>query len=198
MLPQTAIEGGSFLTNLKNDAVSDVAAAGAYAIGNAFSDTSGFWTTSNPLYAAEHAALGCAASAAEGTGFASGAIGGAASALVTPLTLGAIDPNHDPLTTEQTAIATAISMLAGGGIAGALGQNANAAATAAANEALNNGTRHWVNALICFLCISPPQGINGQTDAGSGPMDPKDVVESIKPDDVKPLTPDPFGRQSSK
>ena len=142
MLPQTAIEGGSFLTNLKNDAVSDVAAAGAYAIGNAFSDTSGFWTTSNPLYAAEHAALGCAASAAEGTGFASGAIGGAASAAISPLVIGQLDPTGAPPTPEQAAITTAIAMLAGGGLAGALGQNVTGAATSAENEALNNTLDH--------------------------------------------------------
>ena len=68
-----------------------------------------------------------------------------------------MDPGHDPLTTEQTAIATAIAMLAGGGAAAALGQNANAAATAAANEALNNTTGHWfidkvVVPLVCLYC----------------------------------------------
>ncbi|MDR6413179.1 UNVERIFIED_ORG: hypothetical protein ABIC62_006619 [Burkholderia sp. 1595] len=48
--------------------MNDAAAAGAFAIGNAFNAQQGFWTTSNPLYAFEHAALGCAAGAAGGTG----------------------------------------------------------------------------------------------------------------------------------
>ena len=155
---QTAIEGGSFLNALKDDAVSDVAAAGAYDIGTAFNGQLGsLGTTSDPAYVLAHAALGCAASAAEGTGCAGGAIGGAESAALTPLTLDAMDPTHDPLTTEQTAVVTAVAMLAGGGAAAALGQNPNAAATAAENEALNNATGHWfidkvVVPLVCLYC----------------------------------------------
>ncbi|WP_241991266.1 filamentous hemagglutinin N-terminal domain-containing protein [Paraburkholderia sp. RAU2J] len=131
---QTAIGGGSFLTNLRNSAVSDVAAAGAFAIGNEFGDQSGFWTTSNPLYAAEHAALGCAASAAEGTGCASGAIGGAVSAGLNPI----IDANGNIPPVALTAIETLVS----GGIAGALGFNVQGAVTAAQNETLNNWLNH--------------------------------------------------------
>lgn len=128
---------------------------------------------------------------ASGVGY--GAIGGAASALVTPLTLGAMDPNHEPLTLGQTALATAISTLAGGSLAGLLGQNPLGGATAAANEVENNGTKHWVTAVICLLCgMSPPQSIDGQTDAGGGPMDPKDVLEQVKEDDVTPVPLNPF------
>lgn len=182
----TAIEGESFGTAFKNALTQEVAAAGAFAIG----DTTTPFSIQNIL---EHAALGCAASALSGTGCAGGAIGGAASALVTPLTLGAMDPDHNPLTIEQTAIATAISTLVGGGIAGAFGQNALAGAMAAENEALNNGTKHWVTALVCLLCgLSPPQTIGDQSDAGGGPMDPKDVLEAIKEDDVKPVPLNPF------
>jgi len=93
-------------------------------------------------YLAAHAVLGCAASAAEGTGCAGGAIGGAASAAISPLVIGQLDPTGAPPTPEQAAITTAIAMLAGGGLAGALGQNVNGAATSAENEALNNTLDH--------------------------------------------------------
>ncbi|WP_244130420.1 filamentous hemagglutinin N-terminal domain-containing protein [Burkholderia latens] len=142
---QTGIEGGSFLTNLRDSAASDAAAVGAYAIGNAFNDRTGFWTTSNPLYVAEHAALGCAAGAVTGKGCAGGAIGGAASAVLSPLVLGTIDPTHAPLDQAQIAALAAFATLAGGGLAGLAGQNALAGATAAQNEALNNSSAgdHW-------------------------------------------------------
>ncbi|CAE6812241.1 MULTISPECIES: filamentous hemagglutinin N-terminal domain-containing protein [Paraburkholderia] len=140
---QTAIEGGSFLNNLKSAGLSDVAAVGAYSIGNAFNDQQGFWTTSNPLYTVEHAALGCAVGALGGTGCAGGAIGGAASAALSPLLLGAIDPTHAPLDIGQQAALAAFATMAGGGLAGLLGQNVQGAATAAQNEALNNAGPHW-------------------------------------------------------
>ena len=71
-----------------------------------------------------------------------GAIGGAASAAISPLVIGQLDPTGAPPTPEQAAITTAIAMLAGGGLAGALGQNVTGAATAAENEALNNALKH--------------------------------------------------------
>ncbi|KVL25429.1 filamentous hemagglutinin [Burkholderia territorii] len=152
---QTGIGGGSFLTNLRNSAVSDAAAVGAYAIGNAFNDTTGFWTTSNPLYAAEHAVLGCAASAANGTGCVSGAVGAAMSALIAPtvrdeLYNGSQDvtytDNGDGTITQTSnygnsafnAATAAVAMLTGSAMAGVLGLNASTAALAAENEALNN------------------------------------------------------------
>lgn len=85
---QTGIEGGSFLNNLEAAGVSDLAAAGAFAIGNAFNGQPGSLgapDASDPAYVLAHAALGCASSAALGTGCAGGAIGGAASAIVNPL-----------------------------------------------------------------------------------------------------------------
>lgn len=139
---QTAIEGGSFLTNLKNDAVSDVAAAGAYAIGNAFSDQSGFWTTSNPLYAAEHAVLGCAASAASGTGCAGGAIGGAVSAATANGIATAVTDGQGVTDQGQLAAIVAATTLLGGAAAALLGQNVQGAVTAAQNETLNNACGH--------------------------------------------------------
>ncbi|MGS0895293.1 beta strand repeat-containing protein [Burkholderia stagnalis] len=131
---QTGIVGGSFLTNLRDSAVSDVAAVGANAIGNAFSDQQGFWTTSNPLYAVEHAALGCAAGAATGQGCAGGAVGGAASAIVNPL----LDANGN----IPAPVLSAIETVVGGSVAGALGLNVQGAMTAAQNETQNNWLNH--------------------------------------------------------
>ncbi|MDR6413177.1 filamentous hemagglutinin, partial [Paraburkholderia terricola] len=131
---QTVIGGGSFLDSLKNSLVNDAAAAGAFAIGNAFNAQQGFWTTSNPLYAFEHAALGCAAGAAGGTGCAEGAIGGAISAGLNPI----IDANGNIPPAALTAIETLVS----GSVAGALGFNVQGAVTAAQNETLNNWLNH--------------------------------------------------------
>ena len=143
---QTAIEGGSFLNNLKTAGLSDAAAVGAYSIGNAFSDQTGFWTTSNPLYVAEHAALGCAAGAASGTGCAGGAIGGAASAAFSPDLLKAIDPTGADLSPGQQAVMAGFATLLGGGLAGLAGANAQGGATAAQNEVLNNTDEHTADA----------------------------------------------------
>ncbi|WP_199545353.1 DUF637 domain-containing protein, partial [Paraburkholderia kururiensis] len=128
---QTGIQGGSFLTNLRNSAVNDLAAAGAYAIGNGTDPL----TLQNIM---AHAALGCAASAAEGTGCAGGALGAATSSLVTPFALAGIDPNGAAPDIGMTAMIAAFAALAGGGVAGALGQNVSAGETWAQNEALNN------------------------------------------------------------
>lgn len=70
------------------------------------------------------------------------------SAAISPDVIMGIDPTGAALTPEQTALVTAIAMIAGGGIAGALGQNAAGAVTSAENEALNNATAgdHAANA----------------------------------------------------
>jgi hypothetical protein len=138
---QTAIGGGSFLTNLRNSAVSDVAAAGAYAIGNASLTSGSLVAAGTPGYWLAHAALGCAASAAEGTGCAGGAIGGAASAALSPDFIKGIDAAGVPLDVGQRAALAAFATLAGGGLAGVAGVNVNSAATAAQNEALNNSAQ---------------------------------------------------------
>lgn len=67
-------------------------------------------------------------------------LGGATSAIVAPLVAGAlgIQTDADRADPMNQALVTAIAMLAGGGLAVALGQNATAAAGAAQNEALNN------------------------------------------------------------
>jgi filamentous hemagglutinin len=127
----TAIEGGSFLSAFENDALQGVAAVGAGAIG-----------AKAPAGSVENialeSALGCGISAAEGTGCASGAIGGAASAAFSPDLIKAMDPSAAPLTTGQQAALAGFATLLGGGLAGLAGQNVTGGATAAQNEALNN------------------------------------------------------------
>uniref|UniRef100_UPI0018D1BD2B DUF637 domain-containing protein n=1 Tax=Ralstonia solanacearum TaxID=305 RepID=UPI0018D1BD2B len=132
----TVVNGGSFGRAFLNGVVSNTAAIGAYAIG----DGTGALTLGN---IATHAALGCVASAAQGTGCAGGAIGAATSAAITPFVLAGLDPNGAPPDLGLTAAVTAIAALAGGGAAAALGQNASAAATWAQNEALNNDLKHF-------------------------------------------------------
>ena len=152
---QTAIEGGSFGTALLDSTVNDVSAIGANDIGSTFDGSSELLSTSDPLYVLSHAALGCVASAAEGTGCAGGAIGGAASAIVAPLVRDGLydgtqtvttTDNGDGTSTQVTsynnngfnAATVAASMLAGGSLAALMGQSPTAGATWAANEALNN------------------------------------------------------------
>ncbi|EHP37550.1 hypothetical protein OR16_42186, partial [Cupriavidus basilensis OR16] len=89
---------------------------------------------------ASHAALGCLAGAAGSGDCASGAIGGATSAIVAPLVGGAlgVTTNADRESTVNQVVVTAVAMLAGGGLAAVLGQDGLIAAGAAQNEALNN------------------------------------------------------------
>ena len=131
---QTTLQGGSFLTNLRNSAATNAAASIAYTIGNLNQDG----TLTGAAYVAAHAALGCAAGAATGQGCGGGAIGGAVSAALTPDVLRVIDPSGAALDQGQMAMLAAISTWAGGGIAGLAGQNSMAGAAAAQNEALNN------------------------------------------------------------
>ncbi|CAG9186329.1 hypothetical protein LMG32289_06376 [Cupriavidus pampae] len=129
----TAFNGGSFGQALLNNLVAQAAALGAKGIGGATDAL----TLEN---VASHAALGCAAQSAMGGDCASGAIGGATSAVVAPLVGDAVgvQTNADRANPVNQAIVTAIAMLAGAGVAQALGQNSAAAAAAAQNEALNN------------------------------------------------------------
>ena len=141
---QTAIEGGSFLNSLKGAAASDLAAAGAFAIGNALptlqSDLGQIG--GEAAYIGLHGALGCAASAAEGTGCAGGAIGGATSAALTPFIANAVLDGSTQVSPAQTAVVTALAGMLGGVAAGAAGANAQAGATFAENEAQNNCLNH--------------------------------------------------------
>ncbi|WP_246637197.1 two-partner secretion domain-containing protein [Burkholderia catarinensis] len=131
---RTAIEGGSFGSALKSGMVSELAAAGAFAIG----DQADPLTLQNIV---EHAALGCAAGAVGGTGCGSGAIGGGVSAIVSPwLTYGASKTGASD--DVQNAIVASFATFAGGAVAGALGGDISSGALAAQNEALNNTLQH--------------------------------------------------------
>ncbi|MFP3275593.1 MAG: DUF637 domain-containing protein [Paraburkholderia sp.] len=143
---QTLLGGGSFLTNLRNDAVSDTAAAAAYAIGNEASLDGSPMPMNSPQYVLAHALLGCAASAAGGTGCASGALGAAASAAISPDVIAAMDPSGAPLDSGQSAALAALAILAGGGASELAGGNGQVGATWAQNEALNNDAGHTATA----------------------------------------------------
>jgi len=131
---RTAIEGGSFGSALKSGMVSELAAAGAFAIG----DQADPLTLQNIV---EHAALGCAAGAIAGTGCGSGAIGGGVSAIVSPwVTYGASKTGASD--DVQNAIVASFATFAGGAVAGALGGDISSGALAAQNEALNNTLQH--------------------------------------------------------
>jgi filamentous hemagglutinin len=130
----TAIEGGSFASSFENALTGELAAAGAYGIG----DVTDPLSIQNIL---AHAALGCAASAVEGTGCAGGAIGAATSAIVSPWSTYSASQTDASLD-GQSALVAAIAMLAGGFAAGLAGANAQAGAAWAQNEALNNTLQH--------------------------------------------------------
>ncbi len=141
----TLVYGGSFGQALKDDLVTNFSAVGANAIGDEFTASSGLFSSGSPLDIAAHAALGCASSAALGTGCAGGAIGGAVSAGLNPLinSSGVISPG----------VLAGIETLVGGGVAGALGFNVQGATTAAQNETLNNFCEHnscgkWVTTFV--------------------------------------------------
>ncbi|MDR6484791.1 two-partner secretion domain-containing protein [Paraburkholderia terricola] len=142
----TAIYGGSFANSLEYSALSDVAAVGAGAIGFASQNDKSWMAQGSAGYVLAHAGLGCAISAAEGTGCAGGAIGGAASAAFSPDFIKAIDPTGAAVDPGQLAALAAFATLAGGGLAGLAGANVNGAMTAAQNEALNNTGDHAADA----------------------------------------------------
>jgi filamentous hemagglutinin len=136
----TAVEGGSFGKALENSMIGDLGAVGAGAIGAASTDKGSLLAEGSAGYVLAHAGLGCALSAAEGTGCAGGAIGGAASAIVAPMVRDGLYDKSDTTTTTQNsdgsatqttsyenpfynALVTGASMLAGGSLAGAAGQN---------------------------------------------------------------------------
>jgi hypothetical protein len=128
----TTIYGGSFGRALEGGVINNLAAMGSGAIGA----TSGPLSLQNVV---EHGVLGCVTGAAEGTGCAGGAIGGATSALIAPYLVSEAGGAQN-LTAGQRAAIVGISTLLGGVTAGLAGQNAQAGATAAENESLNNAT----------------------------------------------------------
>lgn len=190
---QSLIEGGSFLTALGNSAVTNLAAAAAFAIGTVGQNRS----LNEAEYIAAHSALGCASSAALGTGCAGGAIGGATSAVLSPGVLNAVDPNGVAFDQAGPAAFAAIAMLAGGSLAEVLGQNVFGATAAAENQVENNDLKHMLaNIGFCFMCtISPFNAENpwtAQTQPGTlldptmGLTDPEDVPKTAKPEPNRP------------
>jgi filamentous hemagglutinin len=133
---QTVIEGGSFLTNLRDDAVRNVAASANYAIGNLFGPTGADPNMLGSI--ASHAVLGCAAGAASGEGCGGGAVGGAVSAALSPGFVSAMDPSGADLNQGQQAVLAAFATAMGGSAAVLTGTNVQGAISAAQSEALNN------------------------------------------------------------
>ena len=151
----TAVSRGSFGSALANSMISDLGMVGAGAIGVASTDNTSMLAAGSPGYVLAHAGLGCALSAAKGTGCARGAIGGAASAIVAPMVRDGLyndtqtvttTDNGDGTLTQTTsynntafnAITAGIATLSGGLAAGLAGANAQAGATSAENEVLHN------------------------------------------------------------
>lgn len=71
-----------------------------------------------------------------------GAIGGAASAALTPFIASAVTGGNPNVTSGQAAAIAGLATLTGGVFAGLAGQNAMAGANAAANEAMSNCLGH--------------------------------------------------------
>ncbi|WP_250888201.1 filamentous hemagglutinin N-terminal domain-containing protein [Ralstonia solanacearum] len=155
----TVAYGGSFGQAFANGMVQSAAALGANAIGAEIPGIgmANASASSIALNVASHALLGCAAQSMSGGTCEGGAIGGAASAVVAPLVRDALYNGSQTVTTvdngngtlTQTthynnatfnAATTALAMLAGGGLASALGADAQSAANAAQNESINNAT----------------------------------------------------------
>jgi len=144
----TSINGGSFGQAFMNSVAGDMGAIGANAMG-LYTDA---YTLPNVL---GHAAIGCLAAAIASRDCVSGAIGAAASALITPAARDALysgennleqvpgadgtllmrETYSDPV---KNAMVTGMSMLSGSMAAGLTGRDAGTAADAARNEALNN------------------------------------------------------------
>ncbi|MCA7970974.1 DUF637 domain-containing protein [Burkholderia sp. AU39826] len=134
---------GSFGTALKGSVVSDLAAIAASSIGQLnFDNAFGEGGLGQAGYVTAHAALGCAASSASGTGCVGGAIGGAASAALTPYAVIAITGGNPNVTPGRAAAIAVFATFAGGAAAGLAGQNAAAGALAAQNEAINSCLGH--------------------------------------------------------
>lgn len=175
----TAINGGSFGNALLGSVSNDLAAVGANWIGTNIPGVgaSGANLGTEAANALAHAALGCAAQSLNGGDCAGGAIGGATSAIVAPLVRDGLygdtqtvtgTTNSDGSLTLTTsyenqaynAITTAISMLAGGTLAGMLGESSTSAAAAAQNEALNNAMAAKTRTLMthAYSFVGQPAG----------------------------------------
>ncbi|KVN42198.1 adhesin [Burkholderia pyrrocinia] len=173
----TVIGGGSFARAFENSVIGDVGLVGASAIGMASTDPNSMLAEGSPGYVLAHAGLGCALSAVKGTGCASGAIGGATSALVAPIARDALYDGKEKVDYVEgadgtvakvssfddstlNALTAGLSTLAGGALASAAGQNVSGATFAAENEVLNNALSPKYAPLKAQL-----DGCNGQPKA---------------------------------
>ncbi|PFH04490.1 filamentous hemagglutinin [Collimonas sp. PA-H2] len=176
---QTIIEGGSFGNALKNNLIGSAAAIGANWIGQNIPGIGMGNATDTTIAAniASHALLGCAAASLAGNSCSAGAVGGATSAVVAPLIRDSLYNVQDTTTTVNNADGTqtttvaynnsayntatdALAILAGGGVAAALGLNATTSANAAANETINNATttKWWMSAVPVGGLLMTPFG----------------------------------------
>lgn len=140
----TAAYGGSFGRSFLNSLASNAGAAAANALGT-YSPGIGETNATATSIAGNmlgHVAIGCAISAMEGTGCAGGAAGGLAGAVAAPLIgmalnapAGGPNPALDLLTVAMTGIA-------GGALAHAVGGNEMAGMTTGQNAAQNNYLNH--------------------------------------------------------
>ncbi|CAJ0803714.1 hypothetical protein LMG19083_03932 [Ralstonia psammae] len=140
----TAAYGGSFGRSFLNSLASNAGAAAANALGT-YSPGIGETNATATSIAGNvlgHVAIGCAISAMEGTGCAGGAAGGLAGAVAAPLIgmalnapAGGPNPALDLLTVAMTGIA-------GGALAHAIGGNEMAGVTTGQNAAQNNWLNH--------------------------------------------------------
>ncbi|MCD9120536.1 filamentous hemagglutinin N-terminal domain-containing protein [Cupriavidus sp. UGS-1] len=148
---QTAIQGGSFGEALKGALIQDLAAIGAFSIGNIATDPTSILAQGSAGYVTAHGLLGCVAAAMNGRECAAGAVGGASSAIVAPLVRdeiygGSQTVANNPDGTQSTryenvgynALTVALTTLIGGAAGELLGMDAISAAYAAQNEVLNN------------------------------------------------------------
>ena len=153
----TIAYGGSFGRAFAESLTSNVAAIGAYEIGGGLPGIGATGATPGSIVAnvAMHGLLGCAAQSIINGSCAGGAAGAMTSAILAPLVrdslYGAGDtqtafPNGDGTFTDAyrnpvfNMVTVALSQMAGGAVADALGASATAGAAAAQNEALNNAT----------------------------------------------------------
>lgn len=154
----TVAYGGSFGRAFANSLTSNVAAAGAYAIGDGLPGIGATGATPDTIVAnvAMHGLLGCAAQSILNGSCAGGAAGAMTSAILAPLVRDSLYGGSDTQTAFQNLdgsitdayrnpvfnmVTVALAGLAGGSVANALGTSATAGAAAAQNEALNNATQ---------------------------------------------------------
>ncbi|MCT7313270.1 hemagglutinin [Ralstonia sp. CHL-2022] len=140
----TAVNGGSFGQSLLSSLASNAGAAAANALGT-FSPGIGEVNANSTSIAGNilgHVALGCAISSMQGTGCAGGAAGGLAGAVAAPLVgMGLNAPAGGP-NAALDMLTVALTGLAGGALAHAVGGNEMAGMTTGENAAQNNYLNH--------------------------------------------------------